>query len=168
MKLIGVHSHFKNEGGTPFSISSPSKLEELEHSKGSLLGDRDDGENSRNESSSFYFCISRHFSVVHLLRSAEGDAGRIPPRQPVAAGPFNRPIPSKWYDAEKWIIARQPAQPNIIKKTLMQHSCGDPKPPDEVTKEAADTSSSAGIFPSVKMVLAIVSRLISDLMANII
>ncbi|XP_068655017.1 uncharacterized protein [Aristolochia californica] len=33
---------------------------------------------------------------------------------------FSRPIPSKWNDAEKWILTRHTDQPNLVKKTIMQ------------------------------------------------
>ncbi|XP_058071549.1 uncharacterized protein LOC131220749 [Magnolia sinica] len=35
-------------------------------------------------------------------------------------GPFSRPVPSKWNDAEKWIMNRQIAHPNVPKKTIFQ------------------------------------------------
>ncbi|XP_010275901.1 PREDICTED: uncharacterized protein LOC104610808 [Nelumbo nucifera] len=35
--------------------------------------------------------------------------------------PFSRPVPSKWNDAEKWIMSRHPAHPNHSKKTILQN-----------------------------------------------
>lgn len=60
----------------------------------------------------------------------------------LAVGPFQRPIPSKWNDAEKWIAGRQPAHPNLIKKTLMQQRYGGGQPlagnPGKVAPEGVD------------------------------
>lgn len=65
MKLLGVHSHWRNDGGAPSSRTSPSKLEELEHSKGSLLADRDDGEKETLEPARLMLiCLS-----IYVLRS---------------------------------------------------------------------------------------------------
>ncbi|XP_008777626.1 uncharacterized protein LOC103697528 isoform X2 [Phoenix dactylifera] len=37
--------------------------------------------------------------------------------QHLMIGPFNRHVPSKWNDAEKWIVSRQMLHPNVLKKT---------------------------------------------------
>ncbi|EHA8586398.1 hypothetical protein COCNU_scaffold000316G000010 [Cocos nucifera] len=37
--------------------------------------------------------------------------------QHLMIGPFNRHVPSKWNDAEKWIVSRQMMHSNVLKKT---------------------------------------------------
>ncbi|CAA7404922.1 unnamed protein product [Spirodela intermedia] len=151
MKLLGVHSHWRNDGGTPSSRTSPSKLEELEHSKGSLLADQDDDGGlpaGRFLLSQPHPANQRAVLPGRSLPEEGGGGGGSGNgydsghesggaatgfefhggERPLVVGPFQRPIPSKWNDAEKWIIGRQPAHPNLIKKTLMQQRYGGGQP----------------------------------------
>lgn len=43
-----------------------------------------------------------------------------------AVGPFTRHLPSKWNDAEKWIVNRQAPHPNVSKKNVQQNQGGRP------------------------------------------
>ncbi|XP_020578203.1 uncharacterized protein LOC110023226 isoform X2 [Phalaenopsis equestris] len=48
-------------------------------------------------------------------------AGKV--SQHPAIGPFSRHIPSKWNDAEKWLVNRQAVQENESKKNSVQYQC---------------------------------------------
>ncbi|CAA6668093.1 unnamed protein product [Spirodela intermedia] len=164
MKLLGVHSHWRNDGGTPSSTATggmtagppepPSKLEELEHSKGILPG-RSLPEEGGGGGGSGNGYDSGHESGG-AATGFEFHGGE----RPLVVGPFQRPIPSKWNDAEKWIIGRQPAHPNLIKKTLMQQRYGGGQPlagnlgkvaPEGVDPLVAD-SKRVDLTPGVKSV----------------
>ncbi|MQL95904.1 hypothetical protein Taro_028569 [Colocasia esculenta] len=186
MKLLGVQNHRRKESANNSSRTSPSRLEDLEYAKDSLLAHEEDeslkdsGDDSgrattvanvepqvinlpkkesdqngiiskekndvadiRTENTSVGVLSRIHSGnsrTVHPVRSlAEESNGydsghdngsassfefhrgeRVLP-SPVM-GPFSRPVPSKWNDAEKWIINRQSVYPhtNVLKKTLMQ------------------------------------------------
>ncbi|XP_077242238.1 remorin family protein [Tasmannia lanceolata] len=51
--------------------------------------------------------------------SFEFHKGERTPHNPVF-GHFSRPVPSKWNDAEKWIVNRQIMHSNLSKKTVLQ------------------------------------------------
>ncbi|KAK8968048.1 hypothetical protein KSP40_PGU004322 [Platanthera guangdongensis] len=40
--------------------------------------------------------------------------------------PFYRNVPSKWNDAEKWLVSRQTMQTNVLKKNFAYHQCNRP------------------------------------------
>ncbi|URE43869.1 Remorin, C-terminal region [Musa troglodytarum] len=195
IKLLGTHGGRRKEGGNSSSRTSPSKLEEMEHSKHSLLaGDLDEEvslKDSKDESSlnvgassevprlelsvkevlgygqgdqtpSFRkeflpkgkadICCNgardtvksvnglveptSNLSMVHPMRlpdeesfgydsghdngsarSFEFHKGERPLQQ--ASSPFVRNLPSKWNDAERWIVHRQitHVKSNVSKKT---------------------------------------------------
>ncbi|KAJ4829028.1 hypothetical protein Tsubulata_047734 [Turnera subulata] len=176
MKLMGPHHNRKKDGSNSNSArTSPSKLEDHEFVKNSLLTSNsgDFGEevgvpslevksvNVRGESVSeprkgdqkscqpketvseengdlgcvkvqqFSKGENGNSSAVHPVRLLEDDNldydsnassssfefhnnERTPHNQ--FARSFSRPVPSKWNDAEKWIMKRQNAQPNFSKK----------------------------------------------------
>ncbi|XP_068657300.1 uncharacterized protein [Aristolochia californica] len=182
LKLLGAHN-LRKEGGNNSSRTSPSKLEDLDYSKSSLLADRveefpseggskdlpgtsalasknikgnqgcshpkeieskvtgDTGHvnitnNSKGVGHQVHF--NTNLSSVHPVRSLEEDYSDYDSGHDNAStssfefhkgertlhnsifGPFSRPIPSKWNDAEKWIPSRHTVQPSLVKKTLMQ------------------------------------------------
>ncbi|CAL9771888.1 unnamed protein product [Musa acuminata subsp. burmannicoides] len=195
IKLLGSHGGRRKEGGNSSSRTSPSKLEEMEHSKHSLLaGDLDEevslkdskdasslnvgassevprlelsvkevlGYGQGDQTPSFRkeflpkgkadICCNRaqdtvksvsglaeptsNLSMVHPMRlpdeesfdydsghdngsarSFEFHKGERPSQQ--ASSPFVRNLPSKWNDAERWIVHRQitHVKSNVSKKT---------------------------------------------------
>ncbi|KAI3466848.1 hypothetical protein Pfo_023511 [Paulownia fortunei] len=64
--------------------------------------------------------------------------------------PFSRPMPSKWNDAEKWIMSKQNVQSNISKKTNIQNQVNRPSTSNMV--RVAPESTSSENKPSVKRV----------------
>ncbi|KAG9439388.1 hypothetical protein H6P81_019553 [Aristolochia fimbriata] len=181
LKLLGVRN-LRKESSNNSSRTSPSKLEDLEYSKSSLLADRleeleseggskklsgtslvsnyikgsqdpahpketeskvaghashiDIKSNTKGAGHQVHF--NTNLSSVHPVRSLEEEYFDYDSGHDNASsssfefhkgerilhnsmfGPFSRPIPSKWNDAEKWIPTRQTVQPNLGKKTIVQ------------------------------------------------
>ncbi|CAL9102307.1 unnamed protein product [Musa textilis] len=123
IKLLGTHGGRRKEGGNSSSRTSPSKLEEMEHSKHSLLaGDLD--EEGYNLSMVHPMRLPDEESFGYdsghdngSARSFEFHKGERPLQQ--ASSPFVRNLPSKWNDAERWIVHRQitHVKSNVSKKT---------------------------------------------------
>ncbi|WOL08947.1 hypothetical protein Cni_G17700 [Canna indica] len=197
IKLLGSHGGRRKEGGNNSSRTSPSKIEEMEFSKNSLLaGENDDEVSSKDSKDSLGVIASpqvprlelsvkdalgndqgdqtpcfrkdffpkgkadichnktQHFkpdlsqaeptsnlSSVHPMRLPEDDSfgydsghdngsvrsfefhkgDRQLPQQ--VASPFLRNLPSKWNDAERWIVHRQlmNLKTNVPKKNVAQN-----------------------------------------------
>ncbi|OAY76028.1 Remorin [Ananas comosus] len=172
MKLLGSQSSRKGEVGNNSSRASPSKLDDMEHSRRSLLAgdlveedvmkDPKDGltlgTNTNSETSELESKmdssgvqnnragVSGHFKLTDSLNTAESimpseedcngnesgqdnvstnsfefQRGERTVQHPVI-GPFIRNAPSKWNDAEKWIVNRNlmHSNPDALKKTIPQ------------------------------------------------
>ncbi|XP_072986185.1 uncharacterized protein [Typha latifolia] len=172
MKLLGSHGVRKKEGASNSSRASPSKLEDMEHSKNSLLAGehdedrledckdastinltaksgalRSEADTSLSKAENTFQDVSYQLqpisslSTVHPVRSLEEGGNGYDSCQDngsthsfefhreertvqhAVVGPFVRPIPSKWNDAEKWLVNRNlmHPNPNVLKKAVPQN-----------------------------------------------
>uniref|UniRef100_A0A1D1ZFF5 Uncharacterized protein At3g61260 n=1 Tax=Anthurium amnicola TaxID=1678845 RepID=A0A1D1ZFF5_9ARAE len=210
MKLLGVHNHRKKESTNNSSRTSPSKLEDLEYVKNSLLAcGENDGLKEYEGDSGLPVTVANVKSqvaklppkdipnfdqnaiiskqkndtaVVKTENTFEGvlhqdhlvNSRAIRPARSLAeesngydsghdngstssfefhrgertlpsplVGPFCRPVPSKWNDAEKWIINRQSVHPHpiVLKKPLMQQRHGSQKMNANLGKVAPESTT---------------------------
>lgn len=175
MKLMGPHHHRKKDGSNSNSArTSPSKLEDSEYVKNSLLtpsdGDFDEGTSHSLEvlaSKLSSETVLKHSSCqqkeslpkengdmgrVKMLQFSKGESGNSSAIHPVrtmedenldydsnaSSSSFefhkgersvhnhftrslSRPMPSKWNDAEKWIMNRQNVQAHHPKRNCSQN-----------------------------------------------
>ncbi|XP_015583181.1 uncharacterized protein LOC8276587 isoform X2 [Ricinus communis] len=169
MKLLGPHHNRKKDGSNcNSSRTSPSRLEDTEFVKNSLLASNDEeapsldlsvpdgavvdpsqvdqtssqlkdtlskenGNMGRFKMQQFTKGESANSSAVHPMRSLEDDnldydsnasSSSFEFHKERAAHnqftrSFSRPMPSKWNDAEKWIMNRQNMRPNFSKKNAV-------------------------------------------------
>ncbi|XP_020092787.1 uncharacterized protein LOC109713202 [Ananas comosus] len=147
MRLFGSHHIRKQESANNSSRASPSKLDDTECSRKSLLAEdpdetyklKDNGnaspliavENSEASSEAL-----SGVSTVEFARSSEEDGNMNDNRnsynfefqrekrgiQHSVVGSFIRQVPSKWNDAEKWIVNRHIiySNPNVSKRTASE------------------------------------------------
>ncbi|KAK1327195.1 hypothetical protein QJS10_CPA01g00523 [Acorus calamus] len=145
MKLLGAHNQRrKSVNSSP--RASPPKLGNSDQAKNSLLEAQNDNANesgSSKDSESVITSISESQAAdrvrIHPVRSLEDDGAeydsghdnvsvssfefhrgeRTAHHNSVVMGPFSRPVPSKWNDAEKWVSTRN-TQSNLSKRILLQ------------------------------------------------
>ncbi|CAK7350166.1 unnamed protein product [Dovyalis caffra] len=181
MKLLGAHHHRMKDGSNNNSPrTSPSKLEDTEFVKNSLLasncGDfseevaapnlevasvylpgeavldlsqagqvsgqqmetlrKEIGDTGRVKMQPFTKCEKGNSSAVHPVRTVEDENLDYDSNASSSSFEFHnerslnnqlsrrfsRPMPSKWNDAEKWIMKRQNVQPNYVKKNTSLHN----------------------------------------------
>ncbi|KAJ9691086.1 hypothetical protein PVL29_013318 [Vitis rotundifolia] len=172
MKLMGPHHQRKKDGSNSNSSrTSPSKLEDSEFVKNSLLaledevsslevssvklpgdvmpdlaqGDqiscqpkenlpRENGSVGRVKTQQYSKCDTGNSSTIHPVRTLEEENLDYDSNASSSSFEFHkerslhnsvsrslsRPMPSKWNDAEKWIMNRQNAQVNYTKKNVLQ------------------------------------------------
>ncbi|CBI30948.3 hypothetical protein VitviT2T_015478 [Vitis vinifera] len=172
MKLMGPHHQRKKDGSNSNSSrTSPSKLEDSEFVKNSLLaledeasslevssvklpgdvmpdlaqGDqiscqpkeslpRENGSVGRVKTQQYSKCDTGNSSTIHPVRTLEEENLDYDSNASSSSFEFHkerslhnsvsrslsRPMPSKWNDAEKWIMNRQNAQANYTKKNVLQ------------------------------------------------
>lgn len=171
MKLMGPHHNRKKDGSNNNSArTSPSKLEDSEFVRNSLLatknGDFNDEvaapslqvasevglERNQGDLASFQPRENSDVGAVKKPQFTKGDSGNSSAIHPMrmleddnldydsnassssfefhkgersghnaVARSFSRPMPSKWNDAEKWIMNRQNAQANYSKKNTFHN-----------------------------------------------
>ncbi|KAG5254651.1 remorin family protein [Salix suchowensis] len=181
MMLSGPHHHRKKDGSNSNSSrTSPSKLQDNEFVKNSLLASdcedfseeaaalglevasvalpseavldlspagqvsdhrmealpKDSGDAGRVKTQPFSKCEKGNSSAVHPVRIVEDENLDYDSNASSSsfefhnersannqfAKRFSRPLSSKWNDAEKWIMKRQNAQPNYVKKINTLHN----------------------------------------------
>ncbi|XP_021640661.2 uncharacterized protein LOC110635579 isoform X2 [Hevea brasiliensis] len=171
MKLMGPHHNRKKDGSNSNSSrTSPSRLDDTEFDKNSLLASNDEeasslevssvtvlgdavvnpsqvdqtscqqkdtlpkenGNMGRAKMQQFSKGESGNSSAVHPMRSLEDENLDYDSNASSSSfefhkersvhnqftRSFSRPMPSKWNDAEKWIMNRQNVQPNLKKNGL--------------------------------------------------
>ncbi|XP_039131556.1 ensconsin-like [Dioscorea cayenensis subsp. rotundata] len=151
MKLLGAQNSRKKEDESRTSrTTSPSKLEEMEIAKDCLLaGDLDENEDSSknskvssvmpvNQGNQSNSC-SKDVAKQIQSRSSDDDGNEYDSGhdngstcsfefhkgertlQNQVATPFFRHLPSKWNDAEKWLVNRQALHANVPKKSYLHN-----------------------------------------------
>ncbi|XP_073114030.1 uncharacterized protein [Elaeis guineensis] len=97
MGHIKIQTVSKNMSNQPHSNSNLSMI----HPVRTLDVDADGYDSGHDNASTYSFEFHRvERTSQHLM-----------------IGPLNRHVPSKWNDAEKWIVSRQMMHPNVLKKT---------------------------------------------------
>ncbi|PUZ67902.1 hypothetical protein GQ55_3G471700 [Panicum hallii var. hallii] len=171
MKLLGSHGGGggKDEATRKSPRASPSRLDDADHPKNSLLAqeldeeypkDRSDSSRSRSDASRGRGARSGGGSGSGCDSGAEnGGAGgnfefykeeRAALHPPAAAavavpGPFFRQVPSKWNDAEKWIAGRHVVHSNpIFSKKPAAAPPHTPTAGGRVAPESAASKGGAG------------------------
>ncbi|CAL9096194.1 unnamed protein product [Musa textilis] len=125
MKLLGPRNSAR-KGGSNSAKTSPSKNEDMKFARNSLLA----GDMTRKVSEDYLLQHSSltldegggncHHGGNDTASSFEFHRVERIIQQP-SLGLFSRHVPSKWNDAEKWIINRQIASPSVKKKTPAQN-----------------------------------------------
>ncbi|XP_025809492.1 uncharacterized protein LOC112887518 [Panicum hallii] len=177
MKLLGSHGGGggKDEATRKSPRASPSRLDDADHPKNSLLAqeldeeypkDRSDSSRSRSDASRGRGARSGGGSGSGCDSGAEnGGVGgnfefykeeRAALHPPAAAavavsGPFFRQVPSKWNDAEKWIAGRHVVHSNpIFSKKPAAAPPHTPTAGGRVAPESASSSPSSVSGPASK------------------
>ncbi|XP_039126822.1 remorin 4.1-like [Dioscorea cayenensis subsp. rotundata] len=136
MKLIGAQSSRRKEVESNSSRTSPSKIEEMKYAKNGLLAGDLDQEGGASKIGSYPLQQSNYLGVVHPGKPLEADYNgydsgndngstssfEFHQVQQSKAGSYHRHIPSKWNEAEKWILNRRSQRPNnVLKRSNSQN-----------------------------------------------
>ncbi|KAJ4703084.1 Remorin [Melia azedarach] len=142
MKLIGPHNRKKDGSNTNSARTSPSKIEDCEFVRNSLLASKngdfdeeapslgvetakgagevvlshDQGDQATFQPKESLPRENTDVGRVKMQQFSKSDGGERSVHNSIARS-FSRPMPSKWNDAEKWIMNRQNAQATYFKRS---------------------------------------------------